>query len=100
MGPAVPDRLRRERAREIGRLSEELARAYEGRWVGRECEVLLEAARARRGRAGAARGVSENYLKVDVLGVPDGQAAPGRIARVRISAAGAIMSGSFLEFQP
>jgi len=37
------------------------------------------------GREGEAwEGVSENYLKVLVCGIPDGLAAPGRLLRARI----------------
>jgi threonylcarbamoyladenosine tRNA methylthiotransferase MtaB len=94
MKPAVPERVRRERAREAAAVSAELAARYVQRWVGRDVAVLLE---GREGRPG--RGVSENYLKVDVRGIPEGEARPGRIARARIIEAGAIMSGRFVDFK-
>jgi threonylcarbamoyladenosine tRNA methylthiotransferase MtaB len=94
MKPAVPERVRRERAREAAAVSAELAARYVQRWVGRDVAVLLE---GREGRPG--RGVSENYLKVDVRGIPEGEAHPGRIARARIIEAGAIMSARFVDFE-
>jgi threonylcarbamoyladenosine tRNA methylthiotransferase MtaB len=100
MRPAVPERLRRERAQEIGALSRGLAAAYAQRWVGREVDVLLEAGRARPAERARVHGVSENYLKVDVHGIPDGEAVVGRLVRVRITAAGPVMSGRIATFTP
>jgi len=94
MKPPVPERVRRERAREAAAVSADLAGAYARRWVGREVAVLLEGRAGRRGR-----GVSENYLKVDVRGIPEGEAGPGRIARARITEAGDIMGASFVDFE-
>jgi len=94
MTPAIPERVRRERAREVAALSAQLAGAYARRWVGREVAVLLEGRAGRRGR-----GVSENYLKVDVRGIPEGEAEPGRIARARIMEAGAVMGARFVDFE-
>jgi tRNA A37 methylthiotransferase MiaB len=93
MEPAVPERVRRERARQLALLAEESGAAYAGRWVGREVEVVLE------GRAGAyPHGVSANYLKVLVNGVPREEARPGRMLRARIAAAGRTCTAHFLGF--
>jgi threonylcarbamoyladenosine tRNA methylthiotransferase MtaB len=96
MQPTVPERIRRDRAREVAALGTELAAAYARRWVGREVAVLLEA-----GRAGhRTRGVSENYLRVDVRGVPGEEAAPGRLVRAVITDAGPTMRANFRTFEP
>jgi len=94
MRPAVPERVRRERAREAAAVSSELAGAYVRRWVGREVAVILEGRAGRRGR-----GVSENYLKVDVREIPEGEAGPGRMVRARITEAGAVMGARFVDFE-
>ena len=107
MRPFVPERVRGERAREVAALGAELGAAYGRRWTGRQVDVLLEAGASRRRKAGAAavssaetaRGVSENYLKVEVHGIPADAAVPGRIARTEITAAGTVCSGNFIRFQ-
>ncbi|HTP60377.1 MAG TPA: tRNA (N(6)-L-threonylcarbamoyladenosine(37)-C(2))-methylthiotransferase MtaB, partial [Spirochaetia bacterium] len=66
--PAVPQRVRDERAAELGRLSRALLEAYAKTWAGREAEALIEAKTAR--GAGDAHGVTGNYLKVSVHHVP------------------------------
>jgi threonylcarbamoyladenosine tRNA methylthiotransferase MtaB len=91
MKPAVPERIRRERVRDLTGLAAEQSAAYARRWVGREVEVLLE------GSEGAdAHGVSQNYLKVTVDDMPRNSARPGRIVRARISTAGRTCSARFL----
>ena len=94
MRPTVPERVRRERAREAAAVSAELAGAYARRWVGQEVAVLLEGRASHQGR-----GLSENYLKVDVREIPGGEAGPGRIVRARITEAGAVMGAGFVGFE-
>jgi threonylcarbamoyladenosine tRNA methylthiotransferase MtaB len=91
MQPVIPERIRRERARELAALAQVFGAAYARRWVGREVEVLLE------GRSGARpHGVSANYLKVLVNGVPRGAAAPGSVVRAEITEAGRTCSARFI----
>jgi threonylcarbamoyladenosine tRNA methylthiotransferase MtaB len=68
MRPRVPERVSRERAAELGEVSHALAAEYRTRWNGREVDALLE-----RGASGRWLGVSGNYLKVWVDGVPGGE---------------------------
>jgi threonylcarbamoyladenosine tRNA methylthiotransferase MtaB len=77
--PRVPDPARTRRARELVELSSRLSRAYRQRWVGRSAEALLE-----RSASGTMLGVTENYLKVAVRGVPGGASTRGRIVRAVI----------------
>ena len=100
MAPRVPERVRSERSREVSALAAELGAAYGQRWVGRQLQVLLESGAGRRREAAAARGVSENYLRVAVRGIPRGEAVAGRIARTEITAAGQVSRGRFIAFQP
>ncbi len=97
----VPERIRDERAAVLSALSRELSLSYGARWAGREAEVLLQGP-GKRGETGWT-GVSSNYLKVSVRGVPSEADARGRIARVRISPGGKVpgsagFSGDFLGF--
>ena len=74
----VPENIRDERALILRNLSAELNRRYVGRQVGREAEVILE------GRhTGRWHGLTGNYLKTDVSGVPD-TASVGDLFKVRI----------------
>ena len=100
MAPHVPERVRRERAREVSDLAAQLGAAYARRWVGRQVDVLLERGAGRRSPAGTGRGVSENYLKVAVRGIPPGEAVAGRIARAEITASDTVLSGNFIAFRP
>ncbi len=80
--PSVPERTRHQRARELRALGRLYASSYARSWVGRDVEVLLE------GQDGAkAWGVSGNYLKVDVNGVPAADEVEGSIVRARITSA-------------
>ncbi|MBE3065655.1 MAG: radical SAM protein, partial [Spirochaetes bacterium] len=92
--PRVPERIRDERARDLGDLSHRLSAGYAQSWLGAEVDVLLEK------RLGAAvEGTAENYLKVAVRGIPSGEVVRGRIARARISACKAKCQAEFLGFR-
>ncbi|MBQ7508870.1 MAG: tRNA (N(6)-L-threonylcarbamoyladenosine(37)-C(2))-methylthiotransferase MtaB, partial [Spirochaetales bacterium] len=75
----VPENIRDERALILRNLSAELNRRYTERQVGREAEVILEGR-----RLGRWHGLTGNYLKTDVSGVPD-DAAVGDLFKVRIT---------------
>ena len=99
--PRVPERLRDERARGLLALSRSMSALYARSWTGRVVDVLIESARTGNGsrrEAGPARGVSGNYLKVRVSGVPREQACAGKIARAKIIASGEICEAAFIEF--
>ena len=91
----VPERTRDERARALTALSEKLAERYRREWLGREVEAVLE----KRGAGGAWLGLSGNYLRLAVQGVPPGgesPAAPGKLVRVRIEGCGNPCQAVFL----
>ena len=74
----VPENIRDDRALILRNLSAELNRAYVERQVGKEGEIILEGR-----RTGRWHGITGNYLKLDVLGVPD-RADVGDLFRVKV----------------
>ncbi len=95
MSGRVPERIRDSRAAALGNLSRELSRAYRESWIGREVEVLLESGEKTSARA--CRGVSSNYLKVEVDGIPDGMDARGKMIIARIRHGGMTCLGGFVR---
>ncbi len=102
--PRVPERVRDQRAGRLLRLSERLYARYVSQWVGREEEAVLEEpesapeARAEPGCAspgGGWIGLTGNYLRVRVAGLPPQAASRGRMVQVRIERAGPICAASF-----
>jgi threonylcarbamoyladenosine tRNA methylthiotransferase MtaB len=94
--PAVAQRVRDERAAQLGSISHALREAYRQRWVGREVEVLVETGKASRA-AGEVHGVSSNYLKVTVDDVPSDVNQRGKMIRVRITRPGEVCRAVFLS---
>lgn len=74
----VPENIRDDRALILRNLSAELNRAYVKRQVGKEGEIILEGR-----RTGRWHGITGNYLKLDVFGVPD-RADVGDLFRVKV----------------
>jgi threonylcarbamoyladenosine tRNA methylthiotransferase MtaB len=91
--PAVPERTRSERALALAALGRRLSASYARSWLGREVEVLLEG-----GLPSTAQGVTANYLKVRVAGVPPRTDLAGRVARATITDAGRTCAGRFDGF--
>jgi threonylcarbamoyladenosine tRNA methylthiotransferase MtaB len=91
MTPVVPERIRRERAHQLSALADESGTSYAQRCVGKEVEVLLEGTERSR-----PHGVSANYLKVSVIGVPGEAAVPGTVVRAEITSAGPTCSAQFI----
>ncbi len=90
----VPERIRDERVGKMLSLSGSLHELYTGRWVGKRVEVVLERERFQTG-SGSWRGLSENYLKVLVEGVPDQLETPGILVEALIEQAGNPCHGRF-----
>ena len=74
----VPESIRDERAAILRDLSLKLNKAYVDRQVGKKAEVILEGR-----RTGKWYGLTGNYIKLDVTGVPD-NASVGDLFPVRI----------------
>ena len=74
----VPENIRDERALVLRNLSARLNKAYTERQVCKESEIILEGR-----RTGHWHGLTGNYLKLDVTGVPD-NANVGDLFKVRI----------------
>jgi threonylcarbamoyladenosine tRNA methylthiotransferase MtaB len=90
----VPERIRDERVGKLLSLSDSLHELYAGRWEGKRVEVVLERKRSQTD-SGSWQGLSENYLKVLVEGVPDQLGAPGILAEALIEQAGNPCHGRF-----
>ena len=74
----VPENIRDDRALVLRELSAKLNKAYTERQVGKEAEIILEGR-----RIGHWHGLTGNYLKPNVSGVPD-NADVGDLFKVRI----------------
>lgn len=99
--PHVPQRIRDERARQLGDMSRGLLEAYSRSWMGKDVDVLLESSRRGPGPEAprvSQRGVSGNYLKVIVEDLPADSRAQGKIARARIVRPGEMCRAAFLGF--
>lgn len=92
----VPERIRDARVRELVALSERLQERYAGRWVGRKLEVVLEDRHSSSQGGEIWQGLSQNYLKVAVSGVPVDLARPGLMLSTSIEQAGALCRGRFI----
>ena len=74
----VPESIRDERAAILRDLSLKLNKQYVDRQIGKKAEVILEGR-----RTGKWYGLTGNYIKLDVMGVPD-DASVGDLFPVRI----------------
>jgi threonylcarbamoyladenosine tRNA methylthiotransferase MtaB len=90
----VAERIRDERVKKLLGLSDSLRDRYQRRWVGRKVEVILEK-RLSRGGEGPVQGLSENYLKVAVHGLPGGCFRRGSPVQVLIEEAGVPCRGRY-----
>ena len=90
----MPERVRDERARELGELSRRLSSAYAESWVGRDVAVLVE-----RRTGTIAEGTSENYLKVRISGVPAEKESRGTVIQARLTAAARVCRADFQAFE-
>ncbi|MCL2294668.1 MAG: tRNA (N(6)-L-threonylcarbamoyladenosine(37)-C(2))-methylthiotransferase MtaB [Spirochaetes bacterium] len=79
MKNVVPERVSRERAEALRKLSDELFAKYALGWEGQVVEALLEGAGDKAGEMWKA--LSSNYLKLIVGGAPAGAELKGLIAR-------------------
>jgi threonylcarbamoyladenosine tRNA methylthiotransferase MtaB len=91
----VPERIRDQRVHELLTLSAKLHETYTARWVGRRVEVVLE--KSGSAPAGSWRGLSANYLKVLVEGVPGESGRAGNLVQAVIAKAGNPCLGCFAE---
>jgi threonylcarbamoyladenosine tRNA methylthiotransferase MtaB len=91
----VAERVRDRRSAELIGLSQRLHDRYVGRWEQREVEVVLETA-AGRADGAAWQGLSGNYLRVVVEGVPVGSAGVGSLVRARVQRCGDPCVGRYL----
>ena len=89
--PPVPQRVRDERARELGGISRRLLCDYAQSWSGKDVDVLIEAGTSSASRqATVARGVTGNYLKVLIDDVPLDANLRGKVVRARVTQSGEV----------
>jgi threonylcarbamoyladenosine tRNA methylthiotransferase MtaB len=96
--PMVPQRVRDERSRELASISRGLLDSYARRWQGRQVEVLIETRARSDSQSALTRGLSENYLKVMIEGVPTEADLTGKIVRARLTRTGEVSAASFVGF--
>jgi threonylcarbamoyladenosine tRNA methylthiotransferase MtaB len=88
MTPRVPERLRDARAAVLLELAARLRRRYAQRWVGARLEaVLAEPLLGSVDGEGGWRGLTENYLEVEIGGVPPVLARRGELVSVLVDSA-------------
>jgi len=102
----TPERIRDQRVKELISLSKELLERYKQRFVGRRVEAILErsstaaaAVSSEQGEEPAKkwRGLTGNYLKIEIEGIPQNYASPGRLVAAEITHGGEIYRARFLE---
>lgn len=84
MKPRVPERIIKERTKRLRELARTHYYHYRKRWLNRELSVIIEHTREKGGE-GAWVGISENYLKVAVTGIPSMLQKRGQMVKARIS---------------
>ena len=92
MRPIVPEHVRFQRTKELMDLSRRSSAAYTRSWVGRDVEVLVEGRKAQH-----FKGVTGNYLKLDVKGSPTHCDITGRLINALITAEDTARFLSFAE---
>lgn len=86
----VPESVVKVRAADLNEESKQRLKNYYSRWIGQEVDVLLERVIDEEGppfdhnETRKWQGVSENYLKILVEGVPNKAVGRGSIVRVRL----------------
>lgn len=87
----VPEYLRDQRAQKLRELSSGLFESYRNRWVSRQAEAVIEK---------ADRAVTGNYLKVKLLGMPEGadKDLRGRMITGMLGEDNGVMTMSFCSF--
>jgi threonylcarbamoyladenosine tRNA methylthiotransferase MtaB len=94
MASRVSDREKRRRVRSLLALSEELVETYRASWMGRDVRAVVEGKIA---SDGTARGLSENYLKLLIHGIPAGKVESGMLVRCRIDESPAPLTARFVD---
>ncbi len=84
MKPRVPERIIKERTKRLRELARNHYYHYRKRWLNRELSVIIEHP-LEQGGEGAWVGISENYLKVAVTGIPSVLQKRGQMVKARIS---------------
>ncbi len=108
----IPERIRDQRVKELISLSKELLKRYKQGFVGRRVEAILERssttavtaagvaplpAAAREEQAKRWRGLTGNYLKIEIEGIPQNYASAGRLVAAEITHSREVCRAHFLE---
>lgn len=97
MKERVPERIRDERVKELISCSKSLYESYIKSWYNKKLDVVLE---IKKMTADGLfwQGISENYLKILVSGLPPALARSGKLVRVLIDTTGDPCRGYFSEY--
>ena len=93
--PQIPDKRKKQRVRELLRVSADHLADYIRGWRGATVEAVLEGDLLPGGRG---RGVSGNYLKLQIAGIPEGDFRPKALASCRIEKPGDPCEARFLRY--
>jgi threonylcarbamoyladenosine tRNA methylthiotransferase MtaB len=80
----VSERIVKERIARLLDISEQKLHTYRSQWIGKEVQVLLEQQKSN-GTEPGCHGLSENYLRVSVSGVPGDLQKRGTLVTARIT---------------
>jgi threonylcarbamoyladenosine tRNA methylthiotransferase MtaB len=84
MKPRVPERIIKERTKRLRELARTHYYHYRKRWLNRELNVIIEHP-LEQGGEGPWVGISENYLKVAVAGIPSALQKRAQMVKAHIS---------------
>lgn len=95
----TPERIRDQRVKELILLSKELLKRYKQRFVGRRVEAILERSSTTTATTTDKRwrGLTGNYLKIEIEGIPQNYASAGGLVAAEITHGGEIYQARFLE---
>jgi threonylcarbamoyladenosine tRNA methylthiotransferase MtaB len=99
MPDRVPEKVKKERAHSLICVSTQLFAEYSRKFEGSEGEAILQQ-RCANVSVGQAfwSGITGNYLKVKISGVPEDKANRGGLVKIRIRHSGDISIASFISF--
>jgi threonylcarbamoyladenosine tRNA methylthiotransferase MtaB len=93
--PRIPEKRKKQRVQELMRISADHLADYIRGWQDATVEAILEGDAL---SGGVARGVSDNYLKLEIAGIPEGDFRPKALAFCRIERPGNPCRARFLRY--
>jgi threonylcarbamoyladenosine tRNA methylthiotransferase MtaB len=93
--PQVPEYRKKQRVGELMQISSAQLTAYARRWKGSTVTAILEGSRLPGGKG---RGVSDNYLKLEIIDIPKEDFRPSALVSCRIEESGNPCRARFLRY--